>query len=218
MTKQRAFTITLDTLIPTGAFLRRWELKERIRWHELLWRYLPQTFFIYWIFSFIPVVGGLIYMLAAVSLSIFVHYKTVSSGERSIPKLFLLYYTVHLIGFGGLWAFIGHTVLADPVAKGIGWETGSPFQIELAVYHLGFSIAIFTELLLRRNRFTGLIIAKSVFWYGAALIHIYHLIRHRNVSPLNIGGPLIGDLVYPTILLILLRKSGSKSKAVKSEV
>jgi hypothetical protein len=118
--------------------------------------------------------------------------------------MYLLYLTVVIIGLGGLWGFIGHTVLADTVASGIGWAVNSPFQTELAFYHLGLGIAALFAIWLRQHMITALIIAKSIFWYGAAYVHLQDLILNHNFSPLNIGTPLINDIVLPTVLLTLL--------------
>jgi hypothetical protein len=116
----------------------------------------------------------------------------------------LRYYVVILIWLGGLWSFVGHTFLADMVANSIGWSAGSPFQTELAFYSLWFSVAAFLTVRLRWHIITGLVIAKSVFWYGAAFVHIKDIIAMQNYATLNIGVPLIGDIVFPTILLWFL--------------
>ncbi|MCP5099019.1 MAG: hypothetical protein GY943_25990, partial [Chloroflexi bacterium] len=116
----------------------------------------------------------------------------------------LWYYTVIMIGFGGVWNFIGHTILADSVAKGIGWQTGSPFQTELAFYTLGTAIAGLAAVWLRGHMITALIISKSVFLYGAAYVHIKDAFVHSNFAPHNVGGVLVGDIVFPTIWLFML--------------
>jgi hypothetical protein len=111
---------------------------------------------------------------------------------------------VVIIGFGGLWGFIGHTFLADTVANAIGWAPSSPFQTELAFYHLGMGVAALIAVWLRQHMITALIIIKSIFWYGAAFVHLQDLIVNHNFSPLNIGTPLVNDIVLPTVLLTLL--------------
>jgi len=119
-------------------------------------------------------------------------------------KVFLWYFVVILIGFGGIWNFIGHTVMADTVAAGIGWPTGSPFQIELAFYTLGSGIAALIAIWLRGHMITALVISKSIFWYGAAFVHIKDVIVNKNYSPLNIGSTLVGDIIFPTVFLVML--------------
>ena len=36
------------------------------------------------------------------------------------------------VGFGGVFAFAGHTMRAAPGAASIGWAAGNPFQYEVA--------------------------------------------------------------------------------------
>lgn len=196
----------LDLLVPFGPILRGVDapgsdkLLMRVVTHAL-----PMTFLIYWLFSFIPLAGTLLYALILVPLSAARHIKEAGSQARS-DKAFLTlwYFTVIIIGFGGIWGFIGHTVLAGSVAADIGWDAGSPFQTELAFYHLGFGIAGLMAIQHRDQIITGLVIAKSIFWYGAALVHIEDMITNKNFSPSNVGAPLIGDIILPTVLLALL--------------
>jgi hypothetical protein len=93
--------------------------------------------------------------------------------------------------------------MADTVAKGIGWQTGSPFQTELAFYTFGTAVAGLAAVWLRGHMITALIISKSVFLYGAAYVHIRDIFVHSNFAPLNVGGVLIGDIVFPTIWLFM---------------
>ena len=95
-------------------------------------------------------------------------------------------------------------MLADTVAAGIGWPKGSPFQIELAFYTLGSGIAALMAIWLRGHMITALVISKSVFWYGAAYVHLKDVIVYKNYHPLNIGSTLVGDIIFPTIFLIML--------------
>ncbi len=163
---------------------------------------MPTTFFAFWLFSLVPFVGGFLYMLVLVPLSLRHHLK--SGDPAQWAHNLLLYYTVIMIGFGSCWSFIGHIFLADQIAAGIGWPTGSPFQTELAFYTLGSGVAGLMAVWLRGHLITALVISKSIFWYGAAYVHIADALMNQNYSPLNIGTPLIGDLIYPTLLLALL--------------
>ncbi|MBT4544050.1 MAG: hypothetical protein HOC33_09380, partial [Alphaproteobacteria bacterium] len=163
------------------------------------------TFFFYWLFSLVPHVGTFVYMLFLVPLSAWLHVKEKDIGTRANQfAIVLWYYTVIMVGFGGVWNFIGHTVMADTVARGIGWQTGSPFQTELAFYTLGTAIAGLAAVWLRGHMITALIISKSVFLYGAAFVHIRDIFVNSNYSPLNVGSVLIGDIVFPTIWFLLL--------------
>ena len=196
----------IDLLVPFGPFLRQVEGRVPFSaWQDLLLRVIPTTFFLYWLSSFIPIVGTLFYVLVLVPLSAHHHILVkVIDQRRARLALYLWYFVVISIGFGGLWSFIGHTFLADVVAVGIGWPTGSPFQTELAFYTLGSAVAGLMAIWLRGHMITAIVITKSIFWYGAALVHIQDAVVDKNYEPLNIGAPLIGDIVLPTLLLALL--------------
>ncbi len=201
----RFLRILLDVLVPFGVLLRSSHtLAPFERWPEVLYRILPMSFLVYWAFSFIPLVGGLIYMLVLVPLSIYLQRDESSSpAGQEFARSLLLYLTVILIGFGGIWSFIGHTVLAEMVASSIGWAT-SPFQTELAFFTLGTGVAALLAIWLRGHLITAVVLSKSIFWYGAAYTHIREAVVHNNFEPSNVGAPLIGDLIYPTLMLYLL--------------
>ncbi len=191
----------LDFLVPLGALLRV-ERKFPDGMRDVVLRALPQTFFGFWLCSFIPVVGGLVYMLVLVPVSIWRHVKLAgSTGNNDLARIALVHFTVILIGFGSVWSFIGHFFLADYVAGQIGWPTGSPFQTELAFFTLGTGVAGLLAVWVRDHLITGLVIAKSIFWLGAAGVHIFDALAHGNYAPSNIGAPLIGDLIFPAVLL-----------------
>ena len=197
----------VDFLVPFGMLIREAEHRPLFdRWPEIIWRFLPHTFFVFWLFSYVPLIGSFIYMLVLVPLSAW-RYQTergTALEKQEMAATLLLYFTVILIGFGSVWAFVGHFFIADQIARGIGWEAGSPFQTELAFYTLGTGVAALLAVWLRGHLITAVVISKSIFWYGAAYVHIHDAIVNANYAPLNIGRPLIGDIIYPTLLLALL--------------
>jgi hypothetical protein len=204
--KTNIYNKAIDFIVPLGRTLRRVEGEPPFSgWKEVLLVSVPRTFFFYWLFSLIPAVGTLLYATVFIPLSAWQHIVIKNVTQRIDRfKVFLWYFVVILIGFGGIWSFIGHTVLADRVAAGIGWPIGSPFQIELAFYTLGSGIAALMAVWLRGHMITALVISKSVFWYGAAYVHIKDVIVNQNYNPLNIGSTLVGDIIFPTIFLVML--------------
>jgi Family of unknown function (DUF6790) len=60
-------------------------------------------------------------------------------GGRVVES-FLLWFLVIVVGFGSLYAFVGHAFVADDVARSIGWPTGSPFQFEVALHNLAIGV------------------------------------------------------------------------------
>lgn len=199
----------LDIVVPFGWVLRRAEQnKSSVTLNQVILRAVSPTFLFMWLASFIPLVGTLAYMLVLIPLAAHLHATEFNLQSREAKANNLLWYFVVItIGFGGLWGFIGHTFMADTVALKIGWLPGSPFQTELAFYHLGFGVAGLMAIWIRDHLITGLVIVKSVFWYGAALVHIKDAVIHQNFEIYNVGPPLIGDLLLPTIFLVLLYRS-----------
>jgi hypothetical protein len=167
---------------------------------ELLYRYLPITFFLNWLYNLVPVIGGLI-MPTLILIGAW-HLATLPQIKDKIQTK-LIYLLLAQWGFLGIWSFVGHTFLANSVAQSIGWETNSPFQIELAFYHLGLALATFYLLWNRSvHLLTGLIITKSIFLFGAMGVHLYHLVVFNNYSINNIGpGIIFADLIFPIIVI-----------------
>ncbi len=206
MNLDKKFIYLIDFIVPFGKFIRENKnIKPFSKANYIIFSIIPRTFFFYWLSSLIPFIGTLFYTLILIPLSIYIHIniERIKSREK-ITNISLLYFVIILIGFGGIWSFIGHTFMADTVATKIGWETGSPFQIELAFFTLGVAIAGIMTIWLRGHMITGLVISKSIFWFGAAFVHIKEMIVNTNYSVYNTGTVLIGDIVFPTILLILL--------------
>lgn len=206
----------LNIIVPLSGFLRRADLEnKKPSWVKIFFNGVLPTFFFFWLFSNIPVIGTLIYTVILIPLSAYFHIKEAKiKNEEEKIKIFLWYFSVIIIGFGSFWSFTGHFFLSELVAKQIGWLPGSPFQTELAFYHLGFAVAGLMSFT-RKSFIPPLIIAKSIFWYGAAYVHIVDAIMNHNFSILNVGAPLIGDIVLPTIFLVLLYKSKILSKTNK---
>ncbi|MEZ4664819.1 MAG: DUF6790 family protein [Caldilineaceae bacterium] len=125
--------------------------------------------------------------------------------RQRVLEIFLLYFLVLGYGFGSIWGFVGHFFMADSIAQDIGWAVGSPFQIELAFYHLGFGVVGVLAWWMRDHLWTALALGKSIFLYGAAYVHIRDIILFDNWAPSNAGFEILylSDLILPTVILIL---------------
>jgi hypothetical protein len=216
MNTNKKFTFIIDLLVPFGKFIRENEnITPFSKINSVLLFIIPRTFFFYWLSSFIPILGTLFYSLILIPLSIYIHVKK-KSNKSNIEDIALLYYVIILIGFGGIWNFIGHTFMADTVAAKIGWEIGSPFQTELAFFTLGTAVAGIMAIWLRGHMITALIISKSIFLLGAAYVHIKDMVVHNNYSTYNTGTVLIGDIIFPILFLFLLYHSLKNTFNVES--
>jgi hypothetical protein len=120
-------------------------------------------------------------------------------------RTLLTYLLVVGIGVSSWWGFVGHYFMSDSVAASVGWDSGSPFQLELAFYHLGFGIVGLMCLWFRDDFWVAVIIPVCVFAFGAASVHIVGYVRHGNTAPGNWGFVMFfGDVFIPATLLILL--------------
>ncbi len=121
--------------------------------------------------------------------------KGVSS--QRIVRVALLYLLCVQWGFGAALIAIPHIVVPDLVAGYIGWEPGSPFQLELGFASLGTAILGILCIWLRGWFWLAPIVSRSVFLLGAGYVHILDILEHGNLSPGNAGPVLFYDLVIP---------------------
>jgi hypothetical protein len=122
-----------------------------------------------------------------------------------VLRTLLIYLLVLGIGVSSWWGFIGHYFMSDSVAASVGWDTGSPFQLELAFYHLGFGIVGLMCLWFRDDFWVAVLIPVCVFALGAASVHIADYVRHGNTAPGNWGFAMfLGDVIIPAAMLSLL--------------
>jgi hypothetical protein len=151
---------------------------------------LAWMFLIKYLLDFLGVFGEIMFFLF-IPLSAFSHIigeidefnknerkKEINFPTNRIIEIFLLQIIYIGFAFFSLRGFIGHTILADVVAEDIGWLTGSPFQTELAFYHLGVGFMAMICLWKRDSIWIGLIYSKSIFLFGASGVHIWDIIAN----------------------------------------
>ena len=122
-----------------------------------------------------------------------------------ITEIFLQYMLVLVIGIGGLFAFYGHAFLSEKIAQSIGWQPGSPFQFEVAAANLAFGVLGILCVWFRKGFWLATGIGVSVFYFGAAFVHIREMIERSNYAVNNAGSMLwVNDIGIPLFLLTLL--------------
>lgn len=127
-------------------------------------------------------------------------------GSRTkdvIIESVLLALLVVMVGLSSIWAFMGHAFMGERIAAYIGWPAGSPFQLEVAVANLSYGVLGLLSWKFRGEFWTATIIGFSIFYLGAAYIHIVDMFR-GNYAPGNVGTPLYFDIILPVLLLGLL--------------
>ena len=116
-----------------------------------------------------------------------------------VVKVSLFYLLTLQWGFGGAITAIPHIVFPDPVAGSIGWEPGSPFQLELGFASLGISLLGVLCIWIRGWFWLAPVVANSVFLLGAAYVHIMDIIERQNFAAGNAGAILFYDIAIPAI-------------------
>lgn len=164
-------------------------------------RYGGLAFFARWLLG-----GPGFYALAAVYAWWDHAYQLRSGDKPSLSHSLVRAYAFFICGVGGLWNAIGHTVLADQVARAIGWDVGSPFQLELAAAHLGWGVAGLMAARLNWQALGVVVVTKCVFLFGAAAVHLRDIVIHGNRSPLNAGFLTLwfGDVIVPIGVLLFV--------------
>ena len=122
----------------------------------------------------------------------------VRRAEAFIVPLFLVG-----VGGSGLSGFIAHFFISDPVARSIGWEPGSPFQLEVGFANLTIGLlgAVAAE---RRDGFReATVVAATVFGVGATIVRFIDMVATGNLAP---GNALLNlfSLAGPALLIWLL--------------
>jgi hypothetical protein len=150
-------------------------------------------------------VGGTVFWASLPVLALMHAHAVSASGKRERLELVLLYLLVLGMGTTGLWNFVGHYFMSDQVAGSIGWATGSPFQRELAFYHLGMGVVALLCIWIRDRYWIAAAVTPALFAMGAGVVHLQDFASRGNAAPANWGASvLIGNLVIPVGVLGLL--------------
>ena len=147
-------------------------------------------------------------LILTISVAIFTvlisKLKSKPLNRERIVEIFLLSFLVISVGFGSIWAFIGHFFLSAQVAANIGWASGSPFQSEVAFANLSLGVLGILCYWIRDNFWTATVISSSIFLFGDAYGHMINMIQFSNYAPGNTGSVLYMDIIGPIILIVLL--------------
>lgn len=167
-------------------------------------------------FLFRWAVGGTVYWMALPLLAWAQSHQDSPSGPPWW-EVVMLYLLVLGLGTSGLWAFTGHTFMSETVSTSVGWDP-SPYQKELAFYHLGIGLAGLSSWWIRDQFWVALAGIASVFLYGAGWVHLNDFLLSGNDAPANWGGSvLFGNAILPTVLIGLAAvrlRSASRGNAV----
>ena len=135
-----------------------------------------------------------------VLITVLVTVLLTKNRTRSFIYETVLRASLGIDGFGSIISFFIHIFLADEIARSIGWQTGSPFQYEVAIANLAIGIISFL-CFWRRDFYLPAVIAKSIFAGGAGIVHLVDLLTTGNESTGNAGAIFYWDLIRPFLFV-----------------
>lgn len=142
-------------------------------------------------------------ILTIVVALILIYANKKPKNRNTIIEAVLSAILLVMVGLSSIWAFLGHAFMSDQIAAYIGWPAGNPFQLEVAVANLSYGILGVLCLKFRDNFWMATIISFTIFYWGAAYIHLMEITQKGNLAPGNAGMPLYYDIIIPIILIAL---------------
>jgi hypothetical protein len=154
--------------------------------------FLTRTF----LFTVLPVVLG-----AGVTL-----FDPSARGRLRKAEAMLIPLFIIGVAGSGIGGFIAHVFISDDIADSIGWDAGSPFQLEVGFANLAIGLlgALAAE---RHDGFReATVIAATVFAVGATFVHVRDILETGNLAPGNTIQN-VPNLLRPALLIFFLRHS-----------
>ncbi len=139
------------------------------------------------------------------SLAFFCIHLILSKKRRSVEfkmQLLVMYFLVFIIGFQSFLSFMAHTFFANQTADLLGWAKNSPFQWEVGIANLAFSLMGFLSIWLKREFWVGLILGFTLWLWGDAIAHIRQMITLKDYSLNTSSSFFYSDLVGPLVLIL----------------
>jgi hypothetical protein len=131
--------------------------------------------------------------------------RSISWTKQRVVEVLLLYFLCVSWGVGiGVATVWGHIFHPDLIAASVGWEPGNPFQVELGFACVGLALLGVLSIWLRGVFWVAPTVGWSVFFLGAAYVHLREMVARGHLSFEHIHPVLVWDLVTPPIVLSLL--------------
>ncbi len=124
-------------------------------------------------------------------------------GAGAIVDKLLSWFIFFSIGVSYLYNFVVHVFFGAMAAKFIGWAD-SPFQYEVGVASLGFSVVGFLAAFGSFDLRLAAVVGFSIFTLGAAFGHVYQIATAHNFAPGNAGLIFYTDFIVPLFGLLML--------------
>ena len=138
--------------------------------------------------------------ILAISLPAAFHLLVAGYRDRARASEAVLMYVLGVSGAIGMFNVVLHTVFASEIATSIGWPVGSPFQTEVGFANLAIGILGFA-CFWRYDFWLPAVIAKSIFAWGAGLVHVLDTVAAGNLASNNAGPILAWDVLLPVVMI-----------------
>ncbi len=121
---------------------------------------------------------------------------------QSISYNMLFYQMTVTVTLSGITCFNGHIFRSAMIADKNGWPRGNLFQKELGLSQLGWAFAGILSIWYKSPLWIGIIVIYCPMLIGAAVIHIFDLVKNNNRKS---GNPAIifANLIIPASLIVL---------------
>ena len=139
---------------------------------------------------------------------IVVRFDSTSSSRMRRLEVLMIFLFALMVGGGGIANFFAHFFLSDRVATFIGWEAGSPFQLEVAFANLAMGVLGIVAVGRRDGFREATVLAVTIFSVGATIVHLMDIAVTGNLAPGNSVQNVI-NLARPVLLIWALRASRS---------
>jgi 4-amino-4-deoxy-L-arabinose transferase-like glycosyltransferase len=125
--------------------------------------------------------------------------RSVTTRERKLEIVLIFLFAIGVAG-NGIFNFISHFFISDVVAASIGWEAGSPFQLEVAFTNLTLGVLGIVATGRRDGFREATVLAVTIFAVGATIVHILDIVATGNLAP---GNSLqnVSNLLRPALLI-----------------
>lgn len=143
----------------------------------------------------------IVYTILPVLLALLhIRLSSTANNPRRQAEIFLIYLFGIGVGANGIGNAFGHLFLSDLVANTIGWQAGSPFQLEVGFANLGIGILGIIAMGRRDGFREATVISMATFAFGATLVHLLDIVQTGNLAEGNTWQN-VSNLLRPTLAI-----------------
>jgi len=93
-----------------------------------------------------------------------------------------------------------HTFRGEVSARRLGWPPGNPFQTEVGIWDGAGGVIAVVAFWRHDGFWLATVIAHSLFWTGAGIVHVREIVKERNLRADNLLPAVVNFLVPVTLI------------------